>query len=346
MKAGLPTDPAARVAIILVNWNGARDLLECLESLMRLNTPAFDVVVCDNQSSDGSVEKLVAWAAGGVPVTPESPAHAALFEAPRRVQPRVRVIERAEAEDGALSFAQDTAITIIRTGGNLGFAGGNNVGLRHAMRDPRYAHFWLLNTDTVVAADALDALLERAAQRPDAGMVGSTLLYYWFPDRVQAMGGASFDVSRGVAAHLGAGVPRGAIPADPAALEACTDYVVGASILASRAFVERVGLMCEDYFLYFEEIDWAVRGREGFALAYAPASVVFHKVGGSSRRQASRTSLRYLYRNRLRFMGRFFPASQGKVRRSMWLQLLQHARHRHWNDVSEIWAALTAQGEP
>jgi GT2 family glycosyltransferase len=85
--------------------------------------------------------------------------------------------------------------------------------------------------------------------------------------------------------------------------------VVGAAMLASRTFLERVGLMREDYFLYCEEIDWARCGAAaGFKLGYAPSSLVFHKEGasiGTAANGGSPLSLYFLFRNRLRFAWRF-----------------------------------------
>jgi GT2 family glycosyltransferase len=176
--------------------------------------------------------------------------------------------------------------------------------------------------------------------------VGSTLLYYWRPDEVQALGGARFDARTGAASHIGAGVSSAQVPADPSEVEAQTDYVVGASMLVTRAMLETVGAMCEDYFLYFEEIDWALRARGRFSIAYAPRSRVFHKVGGSSRRTASRTSLRYLYRNRLLLMSRFYPDALPQARRHQMLQVLQHLRRGHWGDVLEITSALAQRNRP
>ena len=98
-------------------------------------------------------------------------------------------------------------------------------------------------------------------------------------------------------------------------------YVIGASMLVSRPFLQAVGLMQEDYFLYFEEIDWAERARrhaKPFRLGFASGSVVYHKVGASAGTHArSVLSVRYYTRNRLRFLKRFYPAHLGAARR--WL---------------------------
>jgi GT2 family glycosyltransferase len=90
------------------------------------------------------------------------------------------------------------------------------------------------------------------------------------------------------------------------------NYVNGASMLASRAFLEQIGLMEESYFLYFEEMDWAMRTRGKFALGYARESVIYHKDGATigsnlDRRKRSILAERYLSRNRILFTKRFFP---------------------------------------
>jgi GT2 family glycosyltransferase len=292
------------VAIILVNWNGWRDCVECLDSLLALVRDEHHIFLVDNDSADQSVERIAAWCE-----RPVRHADSRDFEGVGHVSDggtpiRYRLVEGVEAALGKPPAA--CRLTIIRAGANLGFAGGNNVGLR-AAGTADFDYFWLLNTDTVVRRDSLARLVERAERDAGIGIVGSTLLYYAEPSRIQAMGGASLDESNFVVNHIGIERSVGEVPIDPAEVEANLAYVVGASMLVSRAFVEQVGYMQEDYFLYFEEIDWALRGRGKFRMGYAPGSLVYHKVGASSAKTASWFSLRLLYRNRLKVVARFMP---------------------------------------
>ena len=107
---------------------------------------------------------------------------------------------------------------------------------------------------------------------------------------------------------LGSGVPR-SYPIDRAAVEAELSYVNGASMFVSRSFLERIGLMQEDYFLYWEEMDWAARAAGQFRLGYAPQSIVYHKVGASIGTSdfgdRSPLSDYYMARSRLKFCWRF-----------------------------------------
>jgi GT2 family glycosyltransferase len=134
-------------------------------------------------------------------------------------------------------------------------------------------------------------------------------------------------------------------PDDVAGIEARMNYVVGASMMARRTFIDRVGLMTEDYFLYYEELDWAERGRAlGFGLGYAANSVVYHKegatIGTSHRRKSSALAMRYLNRNRLLFTHRFYPQHMQAVRRQMWYEVLVYTKHRDWGAVKGLLGAL------
>lgn len=323
--------PAPSVAIVLVNWNGWRDSVECIDSILACGYPNYHIYLVDNDSSDQSIEHITEWCKtpSRDPGTRDFPGVGHVSDT--GVSIAYRLLESPNAIPS--QAAADCRLTLVRSGGNLGFAGGNNVGIRVA-GIANYDYFWLLNTDTVIDADALTRLVERAQQDPSIGIVGSTLFYYSQPALVQAMGGATFDASRMVMEHIGIGRPRVEVPQSPAQVEADMAYVVGASMLVSRAFLRDVGYMQEDYFLYFEEIDWAMRGKGRYRLGYAPRSLVYHKVGASSAHTVSTFSLRLLYRNRLKFVGRFFPerteaALRQLFREMCWLALtgrLKYAR--------------------
>lgn len=296
-----------QVAIILVNWNSRADTLECLESVFRLDYPDFKVVVCDNASSDDSIAAIQKWATDGATVEPQSPHYGYLLSDSLDKSVIGLACYTREDVDVDRVVGSNARLVLIEVGSNAGFAGGNNAGMRYALKQTSAQFFWLLNTDTVVEPDALKRLVERAMTDDRLGMTGSSLLYYWEPTKVQGMGGGAMDIRNTRCIHIGVNQPVASIPLDPAEVESKMAYVIGASMLVSRAFVEAVGPMCEDYFLYYEETDWALRAKGRFNLGYAPGSIVYHKVGGSSQRVASRTSMRFLYQNRLKFVARFLP---------------------------------------
>jgi hypothetical protein len=292
--------------VILLNWNGWKDTIECLESVFRLSCPDFRVIVCDNASSDGSLEKIKMWARGELPAGSANPQLSHLITPPVPKPIQYLELTRDQAESGTQAFGP--RLWLIHNGGNLGFAGGNNIALRCALRQPDCQYFWLLNNDTVANSNALSALVRLMERQPRIGLCGSLNLSYYNPDEVQAQGGRTYS-------RWTARVQK----ATPQAVERfgiihplTMNYVNGASMLVSRAFLQTVGLMEESYFLYFEELDWAMRAKGKFDLGYARDSVIYHKEGatiGSDRDRSKRSLIsdQYLSRSRVLFTKRYFP---------------------------------------
>ena len=329
-----------KVCVVLVNWNGWADTLECLESLLRGQPGGFTVVLCDNGSTDGSLQRIRDWAEGRLDVAldPANPLRPLTFPPLPRPIPWAEY-GRADAERGG--GPGDPRLVLVDTGENLGFAGGNNVGIRYALARGGFDHLWLLNNDTVVRPDALRRLVEEAERNPDAGIIGSTLLYYDRPDTVQTLGGGTYNWWLGLPRHIGAEEPAGT----PLAAEArrAMTYVVGASMLVRESFVREVGLLSEEYFLYFEELDWAAR-RGKYTLGYAPESVVYHREGSSTGGKAtgvkSRVADYHFYRNRVRFTRKFAPALLPAVHLSLLLPMARRARRGEWERVrmlAKLW---------
>jgi GT2 family glycosyltransferase len=332
-----PQDCAGRrVAVVLVNWNGWRECIECIDSLFAQNHGKFHIFVIDNDSRDSSVENIVRWcSAPKAESTWLRHPGVRLLSDESSVQPLpCQVIDcLSDAPTLASSGCQ---LTIIRSGRNLGFAGGCNLGIKGAGLE-NFDYFWFLNPDTVVHQDALVELLLRAEEVPGAGMLGSTLRYYDAPDTVQAMGGARLDRSDGTSRHIGQGAKVDDVPAEGSVIEKDLAYIMGASMLVTRRFIAEIGPMEEDYFLFYEEIDWALRAGRRFSLRYAPRSHVFHK-SGSSTKVMPIFATGFYYRNRLRFVARFLPNQLAAAKWSLFKELLRHTARGRWRHV---WLLLT-----
>ncbi len=295
-----PLTPA-RLAVVLVNWRGADDTIECLETLLRCPTP-MKVIVCDNASGDGSVEKMQAWARGDLPAQAKSPAMAHLGTPPIAKPIAITTVSRAQASQMRLSGA---GLTIVETGGNLGFAGGNNIGLQLALADPDIDYIWFLNNDTVVQPQAPAAIIRAFEKDDEIGILGGVIRFYYRPDRLQLLNGYRFSPWTGRGYPI-AGGHNADDAIDTANVRAQTDFICGAALAITRRFAETIGEMDERYFLYFEEIDWAVRGRRLFKMGFAADAVIYHKEGGSigsSRETAKRSALSeyYLARSKILF---------------------------------------------
>lgn len=288
----------SKVWVVLVNWNGWRDSIECLESVLRSTYSDLGVIVCDNDSSDGSLEAIAVWAAGtqayDQPVGPLGCLSSPPLPKPVRC---VVLDDPAVFKPGML----DAPLLLVRTGRNLGFAGGNNVGIRIALSDPACRFVWLLNNDTVVDPICLERMVDVADADPAIGITGSLISFYARPDVVQALGGGRF-FSRRVTGYLhGHCLPSVAItPEIQSYAKANLEWVSGVSMLVSRRFIECVGEMEECYFLYFEEIDWALRAGQKFKNGLADDALVYHKAGSSTGEQADNTFATY-FQCRARF---------------------------------------------
>lgn len=331
-----------RIGVVVLNWNGWPDTLECLESLLRCRGVDGPIVVCDNASDDDSLDRIRDWAQGRLDVwTPRAAPLRALSHPPHpRPIPYVEH-DRATAERGGGPGEKDAAIrlVLVRTGDNLGYAGGNNVGMRYLLARGDIDAVWLLNNDTVVDPGAAEALAAEVRRDPRVGLCGSTLLYYQEPDRVQAAGGASYNAWLALPRHIGESRPLASIPAAEE-VRAKLAYPTGASMLVTRAFLEEVGLMSEDYFLYFEELDWACRGAGRFQVGYAPESRVYHREGRSTGtdgpERKSAMADYYFLRNRLRVTRRHYPRREATVRLGLLIALANRLRRRQWDRVGMI----------
>jgi GT2 family glycosyltransferase len=208
------------------------------------------------------------------------------------------------------------ALEILQTGENLGFAGGNNAGMRRVL-DTGADLVVLLNNDTVVDPGFAAALAEAARVRPDAGMLCSKILLFDEPE-VLWYAGASFHPWIGWGRHRGHG-QRDVGQFDR--LEE-TDRPTGCALMVTRACCERVGLLRDDYFCYAEDLEWGLRARDaGFALLYVPGSRVWHKVSRSTGGPRSVVAVRYNTRNLLACLESRRPLP-GPLRPARWAAVI------------------------
>ena len=220
--------------------------------------------------------------------------------------------------DGSVPAVRDMFpdVEVVEAGANLGYAGGNNLGIRSAMQQGAE---WvvLVNNDATVAADVIDGFAAAAATRPDAGILAGKV---YFADRPQTIWFAGQRVST----RLGySGRPRGYGRADGAAYGDVvdTDRAVGALMAISRPVLETVGLFDEDLFAYVEDVDLAVRARDaGYGVVVAPAARAWHSVSASTGGEAASThTIYYGVRNTVTMLERRRPLGRfsTRLRRAM-----------------------------
>ncbi|HXT52065.1 MAG TPA: glycosyltransferase [Thermoanaerobaculia bacterium] len=228
------------------------------------------------------------------------------LEASRRPVDDLIVVDNGSG-DGSLEALrrQLPGATVLATAENLGFSGGCNVGIREALR--RGAELvLLLNSDAVLPPDAL-ALLEDALAEPPAGIAGPLLLSRADPDLI-ASGGMDFSPRSGRMRHRLSGTRLDdAPPLGPSTV----DGVSGCALLAKRAVLERAGLLAEEYFFSYEDLDLCLRARAaGFATVCVGAARAYHQ-GGRTLQETSPARLYYGTRNQLLVAMRASPDGGG-----------------------------------
>lgn len=216
--------------------------------------------------------------------------------------------------------------------GNLGYAGGVNFGIAQA---PGSDAYWVLNPDTEPQPEALEALVARLRQG-DCSAVGHDLLQ---SNGLLGSTGGHWESWTARAVSLGRGRPRAPLP-DRRRVEAKVNYLNGASMLVSRAFIQRVGLMREDYFLYCEEVEWCLRAlRAGERLGYAEDAVAVHVQGtttgaGGAARTRSRTAVYLSERNRILLTRDLYPRRLPVVAAlSLAHMVVRYAKARAWRQI-------------
>lgn len=222
--------------VVLLNWNNSHETIPCLQSLHEAAPKPEYVIVVDNASTDTSVANIQRWE------------------------------QTSQPGSGWL--------TIIQSSTNRGFAGGNNIGIRHLHDKTSCTHILLLNNDTEVAPDFFQRMSQALSLYPDTGIATGTIYYYGDKSKVWYSGG--FEVPfRALTLH------KTDTPQDGAPVQ--TEFVSGCTMLISRSTIRKLGLLPEIYFpLYYEDAEYSHRARKaGIPIICVPEAKVYHKVGAT-----------------------------------------------------------------
>jgi GT2 family glycosyltransferase len=247
------------------------------------------------------------------------------------------VVDNASTDDSLQRFHEQlgNAVTIITNGANLGFAGGVNTGIRHALRAGARSVL-LLNNDTLVDPAMLDQLTLAARELPDADILGPLIYYHQPPDRIWRAADQErrwWPIPLRMADRV---VARKTRPFR-------ADYVTACGVLIRRKVFETIGLFDEDYFMYFEDADFCRRARgAGFGIWCVPAAHMWHKVSLSARKD--KPSNRYAMAwGRARFY-QHHPHGPSAALTTLYLlwklawTTLSDARAGDWELIRPLWA--------
>lgn len=284
------------ISIILVNFNTDEYTIDCLDSLLKINSTGFkhSIIVVDNASTKPLV-------------------------LPKRLV--------------------NSKIDLIRSESNLGFTGGNNMGIHYGIEKYNSDYVLLLNNDTTVDPNFLRELVYHAENNPKAGITTSKIYFtkgrefhinsynkselgkvFWYA-------GGSIDWDNLVAYHRGVDeVDRGHFDDQ---IEC--DFATGCSLMIKREVLEKVGTLDKNYFLYMEDVDYSVRViKAGYEIHFVPKSIIWHKNAGSSGGSGSPLQEYYQTRNTLLFTFKYGGLKQiiTAIRLIIGFLLNGNSRHR------------------
>jgi GT2 family glycosyltransferase len=260
------------VTIVVLNWNSAEDTLACFLSLLQLRfdceNTSINIVLVDNHSLDESWETIKQGVLD-------------LGFLPQSQWPYLDLNLRHETS--SLSICLSPALTeftvfLVRSERNLGYAGGNNIGIEmgiHFNSD----YFWILNNDTCVDPFSLKLFLCRMRSDPSVGICGATILDYESPNNLQSLGGSRYSFLSGRGSSVLLSDFDSVVTNE--LVEAEVDYISGACMFVSGDFIKTIGPLSEDYFLYCEEMDWVQRAGDRYRLGVELKAVIYHKEGAS-----------------------------------------------------------------
>jgi GT2 family glycosyltransferase len=245
------------VAIIVLNWNAFEDTYYCIKSLKKVTYQNFSIILVDNDSTDGSYEKL------------------------KNEFPEIEVLQ---------------------SGYDGGYAYGTNYGAKAALKQ-NAEYVMYLNNDTEVEPDFLDRIMDVFNNYENVGIVSSKILYMHDKKTLYCAGGKFRKFM-----CAGRNKFQGLDAVDHANEIEEIDFAEGCCMTIKREVFEKIGFMNDEYFMYFDDIDYSVRAIKHFKLYYTPYSILYHKTGAGLT-WTDFTAFYYYYftRNRINFYKNFFP---------------------------------------
>ncbi|UWR20822.1 glycosyltransferase family 2 protein [Sulfitobacter pontiacus] len=249
-----------KIAIVLLNWKGSEDTIECLSSLIELNDPSgYHLVVVDNDSPDNSVRRIREWADKKSLLTQ-------VFDYDAQSEELNHV--------GCDGRTENVKLTLVQSNDNVGFCIGNNLGAEIAFK---YGadYVLILNNDTIVGPDFSHSLQDFLKNDDGNTLYSPQVAYASKPDRIWWFGGRFSKFLSPTYVAQGEYIRSSTLPES-------TQWVTGCATLISRALYERLGLYDPIFFIWCEEWDLSLRATSAdVPMKVIPSVKIYHKVGKS-----------------------------------------------------------------
>lgn len=328
------TMSSPKVYIIVLNYKTWEDTIECIESLLVINYDNYEIIIIDNDSKNDSLKNLLTWAVDENNKPSNAEKHSSKKQKEEFNRFNFTQLEYTKDNKFIIKFQNKSGgktIELIDSGINLGYAYGNNCGIKRVQEKGDADFVWILNNDTIVDADSLKNMVNTAISTRSnglkIGLIGSVLLYYDNRKTIQGVAG-HYNKIFGTSEHIDVNKKFDNQFNDFVLLKE-NQYPIGASLLASIDFIKDVGCMSEEYFLFYEELDWCIRGlNKGWSSGYCGKSLVYHKEGatiGTKRKNRSELAEFYLFRNRILFTKKYFICYSPIIIARLFFMLIKRA---------------------
>jgi len=263
IKPSLP-----QITIITLNYNSFPDTIECLESVLKLHYPNFNVIVIDNSSTDASWSCLCGWTKGEITFDVPTQYHGYVYPLVKKPIEYLCLTVDSCAQIGE----QRPQVLFLLNRCNEGFARANNRGIRLAFEVYHSQYVFLLNNDTVIAPDALGEIISVMEVNPDIAASQAVIYHYTDPEKIANAGG--FILPWGQTKY------RKNISK---ALRQQVSFLNGCALILRRETVEKYGALTEDFFHGEEDFEFSLRLARHKALKVCVNRArVFHKIGISA----------------------------------------------------------------
>lgn len=271
--------------IILVNYKNFQDTIECLESILKNNISNVQIFIIDNSEVDLPINQLIKWAKGDC------------LEINTKYKSIIYPLEKKPLdyclikEDEFLNNQIINKLVFVKAKKNDGFSAANNIALNYILKfGNEDSIVWLLNNDTIIRPDVISQIylkIDHLVIDKNNAIFGTPLIDYDKSELIQAIGGL-YNSYTGNSKIVGA---NSDIKDYEKNLNKPVDFPIGASMIITKKYLSKLGLLCEDYFLYFEELDWCFRAKE------TKGTVKILDVLGVYHKQGSTTKAKYKKRN-------------------------------------------------
>ncbi|MBA2693279.1 MAG: glycosyltransferase family 2 protein [Rubrobacter sp.] len=287
----------SKIVVVVLNWNNWEDTILSAESVLRSDYPNFQLVIVDNDSTDGSPKRVKEWAEGKLKATvdPDDTLNY-LYDPPVEKPVPYAEYDRGGAENSEADMPE-APLVLIQTGENLGYAGGNNVAIKFVQRRESDSYILILNNDAAVTPGFLASAMDLLAGGEGAGLSVLGFVAHWYhePERVAT-------------AYMREEFTKGPMfvtepPKGGGRLKRGVMVYGGAMLITPESPVK---LLPEEYFMYCEDMDYCKQVfAKGGEIAAQLDNPVYER-GGSSIGSNSPAQIYYTRRNKLAFSKRHY----------------------------------------